>query len=329
MIRLNDYLDLTTEDARGQWRAVLARGPSIGRNQVDYLPIETLICFGLGLVTPPSRSGTVNLRASSPTVQLFAHLFRRTPKSLAAKLANLDGRRPHSARYEKELWVHLTSRDNSYLGLYTTILAAAREIGLGKSDVPDFLGVGSAQFQVVLDAVDINDDELSASVAEWADDTSTNLDPLTERAMVGTARVGQQQFARRVLENSDYACAFCGLSARKHGIPPSRLLIASHIKPWSESTNSERLDTRNGLAACPTHDAAFESHLIAVDRSGRIIRSEAVQRAVTSDPAWDRAFGLGTLASSLQLTDGGRLPRPAFVDWHWAHRPLEVELAYS
>lgn len=46
MLKLADYLDLSVPEARTQWRAVLSRGSSSGRNQVDYLPIETLICFG-------------------------------------------------------------------------------------------------------------------------------------------------------------------------------------------------------------------------------------------------------------------------------------------
>jgi putative restriction endonuclease len=37
------------------------------------------------------------------------------------------------------------------------------------------------------------------------------------------------------------------------------MLIASHIKPWRISTSTERLDVRNGLAACPTHDIAFDT----------------------------------------------------------------------
>ena len=36
------------------------------------------------------------------------------------------------------------------------------------------------------------------------------------------------------------------------------MLLAGHIKPWKDSTSSERLDLTNGLAACPSHDVAFE-----------------------------------------------------------------------
>jgi putative restriction endonuclease len=44
------------------------------------------------------------------------------------------------------------------------------------------------------------------------------------------------------------------------------MLLASHTKPWGDSFSRERLIYRNGLAACPAHDAAFDSGLLSVDR---------------------------------------------------------------
>ena len=42
------------------------------------------------------------------------------------------------------------------------------------------------------------------------------------------------------------------------GVSDERFLIASHIKPWSQSNNQERLDVNNGLLFCPNHDALFD-----------------------------------------------------------------------
>ncbi|WP_237704111.1 HNH endonuclease [Planococcus donghaensis] len=50
-------------------------------------------------------------------------------------------------------------------------------------------------------------------------------------------------------------CALCG-------VYNPRLLIVSHIKPWSTSTNDERLDVHNGLLLCSNHDALFDKKLI-------------------------------------------------------------------
>lgn len=329
-LQLRDYLDLTVDDARRQWASLAARSmPVPGARQVDFLPIETLTCYGLGLVAPPSASGSISLRRSDPTVRAFAALFRRSEKSLAAKLNNLDGRRPHSARSEQELWAALTSNAPTFAGLAATILEGARLAGLGPDLVPDFLGLESKQFAVVLDAVDISETELEyEALARFGGPALSSADPMTERAMIGTARVGQQQFARRVLASSDFACAFCGLSTRRHGIAPSRMLIASHIKPWRHSSNADRVNPRNGIAACPTHDAAFETHLIGVDRSGRIHRSLEVERAIRSDAAWAGAFGHGVLADRLLLAPASPLPDPVYVDWHWAEAAgLSVEYA--
>ena len=43
------------------------------------------------------------------------------------------------------------------------------------------------------------------------------------------------------------------------------MLLAGHIKPWKDSSSRERLDPRNGLAACPAHDAAFDKGMITVN----------------------------------------------------------------
>lgn len=332
MLSLRDYLDLTVDDARSQWLSLEGRSiPRLGDRQVDFLPIETLTCFGLGLISPPStRSGAINLRESDLVVRGFAALFRRTPSSLAAKLSNLNGRRSHGARFERELWIYLTGNDFAFLSLYWILLQSAREAGLDERDVPDYLGAGDERLRLVLDSVDVSDLELEQAVADQLGPGDTvNPDRLTERVMIGTARVGQQQFARRVLANSDYACAFCGLSARKHEIKPSRLLIASHIKPWSRSTHAERLEPRNGIAACPTHDAAFENGLLRIDKQGRIVRSAELERAISADAAWDRAFGSSTLSDRVGLAVGGQLPGRAYIDWHWENAPIIAELGYG
>lgn len=45
-------------------------------------------------------------------------------------------------------------------------------------------------------------------------------------------------------------------------------------KPWSFSTNEERLVKNNGLLLCPNHDAMFDKHLIAFDLQGEIVISQ-------------------------------------------------------
>lgn len=101
------------------------------------------------------------------------------------------------------------------------------------------------------------------------------------------------------------------------------MLIASHIKPWSKSDGGERVDFRNGLAACPTHDAAFEAHLISVDTEGTIKRSAALDRAIAAEGSWKHNFGEQGLAPRLVIPAAAAMPAEQYVDWH--HSKFIVE----
>lgn len=84
----------------------------------------------------------------------------------------------------------------------------------------------------------------------------------TEIEQIVKARIGQSNFKKKLI-NRECKCALCGVT----GIG---LLIASHIKPWSKSTNEERLDVDNGLLLCPNHDSLFDKGLISFDANGRL-----------------------------------------------------------
>tara|TARA_R110002167_G_scaffold115848_3_gene290458 strand:- start:7055 stop:7732 length:678 start_codon:yes stop_codon:yes gene_type:complete len=51
------------------------------------------------------------------------------------------------------------------------------------------------------------------------------------------------------------------------------LLIASHIKPWSQSTDLERIDPFNGLLLSPTLDKLFDRGYISFTAEGSLIIS--------------------------------------------------------
>ncbi|WP_286407333.1 HNH endonuclease [Myroides odoratimimus] len=54
------------------------------------------------------------------------------------------------------------------------------------------------------------------------------------------------------------------------------LLIASHIKPWRECQNKERIDPYNGLLLLPTFDKLFDQGLISFTNNGVIMISEQI-----------------------------------------------------
>jgi len=63
---------------------------------------------------------------------------------------------------------------------------------------------------------------------------------------------------------------------RLTGIEDLRFLRASHIKPWANSTHSERVDGENGLLLAPHVDFLFDRGWISFSSSGRLLLSSAL-----------------------------------------------------
>ena len=61
------------------------------------------------------------------------------------------------------------------------------------------------------------------------------------------------------------------------GLSEQRLLIASHIVPWSKD-KANRLNPSNGLCLSAIHDRAFDKGLITLTDDFRIIVSEELRR---------------------------------------------------
>jgi putative restriction endonuclease len=80
-----------------------------------------------------------------------------------------------------------------------------------------------------------------------------------------SARIGQGKFRLDLVEYWG-KCAVTGYS-------DITMLVASHIKPWSESTPAERLDKYNGLLLLPNLDRAFDNGLISFRDDGLILIS--------------------------------------------------------
>jgi hypothetical protein len=94
-----------------------------------------------------------------------------------------------------------------------------------------------------------------------------------------TRRVGQDYFRREVEEEEvcHNRCIVTGVSEQKPSI-----LIASHIKPWKDSDDDERMDGHNGLLLAPHIDKLFDKYLISFDDDGFIIQSKRLGKAVLS-----------------------------------------------
>lgn len=86
-----------------------------------------------------------------------------------------------------------------------------------------------------------------------------------------TPRIGKSLFKKALL-SVEKKCRLCGVS-------DERFLVASHIKPWSQSNNPERLDVNNGLLLCPNHDSLFDKGHISFDDNGTILISDRLDEA--------------------------------------------------
>jgi 5-methylcytosine-specific restriction protein A len=93
-----------------------------------------------------------------------------------------------------------------------------------------------------------------------------NIPNETERKGLVTSRVGQGAYRKSILYRWQFKCAVTNYSKKE-------ILIASHIVPWKDSTNEERLDVDNGILLSPTYDALFDQGLITFENNGKIVLS--------------------------------------------------------
>jgi putative restriction endonuclease len=149
------------------------------------------------------------------------------------------------------------------------------------------------------------------------DQTFTLGDQLTEKLVERKIRLAQHRFALEVLQNCHRTCVFCGFEPRS--LPgQSGLLRASHIKPWAVSTSRERVDVRNGLAACPMHDAAFDQGYLTINGGYRIHRASVLEQSVVKDQGASYYFG-AILQTHLLLPEQAKMPAAHYLTYHREH----------
>jgi putative restriction endonuclease len=322
---LRSYLELSPQEIGQQLTEIATRHvPEPGRRQVSFNAVETLLCYGLFHLLDPHRYGGGNIDKVPPIVNTLAAFFHRSPGSITNKMLNLDGSRTHSAREEPLLFASLASEPARYRALYNAILTTARGLTLDEHVLPDFLG------NMPLDTEDadlLGQDDVPASTTllladakqelKELDQTFTLGDQLTEKLVERKIRLAQHRFALEVLQNCHRTCVFCGFEPRS--LPgQSGLLRASHIKPWAVSTSRERVDVRNGLAACPMHDAAFDQGYLTINGGYRIHRASVLEESVVKDQGASYYFG-AILQERLLLPEQAKMPAAHYLTYHREH----------
>jgi putative restriction endonuclease len=92
----------------------------------------------------------------------------------------------------------------------------------------------------------------------------------TERDAIVRARRGQGLFKQRVMR-IETRCRITGVDNPAH-------LLASHCKPWRDSSNEERLNGENGLLLTPSIDHLFDRGFLGFEDSGALIVSPIAHR---------------------------------------------------
>ena len=121
----------------------------------------------------------------------------------------------------------------------------------------------------------------------------------TDKQQIITGRVGQAGYRDKLDKLWHGRCAVTGARS---------LLSASHMKPWADSNDQERLDPFNGLLLSPVYDKAFDQGLLTFTDEGRILVSPALVADV-------KALGINAAA---QIRGLNPLSAP-YLEFHRQH----------
>jgi hypothetical protein len=119
----------------------------------------------------------------------------------------------------------------------------------------------------------------------------------TEKQSIIKSRIGQSNFKNGLVKKYK-KCLLCDIGMLE-------LLIASHIKPWSESNDMEKLDLNNGLLLCCIHDKLFDLGFISFDTSGIIIISNQIDESLYKNLRINKEQNIDVNAKTIK-----------YLNWH-------------
>lgn len=187
------------------------------------------------------------------------------------RLSNAIRPKDHIARLRVDLsakYAPLTPDGNGLQSVYLTEIsrglawALFELIGAEAQRVAD-VGQQVSQLERDSPAAERDIEEWERRI-EVAIDANTKI-PQTERTALVQARRGQGLFRDNV-RSIEHACRITRVDRMEH-------LIASHIQPWRDSNNEQRLDGENGLLLTPTVDHLFDKGFVSFEDSGRLLVS--------------------------------------------------------
>lgn len=193
------------------------------------------------------------LHNRNPEIVELAALIGRTASAVAMKLVNFASLDPAITSTGR------TGLDN----------ASSLDREIWEEFQADWEGLAMECANLRSTLVETKGEELRT---ELDTDEAAGLEDFTgeTRRVVTEQRIKQHFFRRAVLSSYRGRCCMSGLSE-------PRLLIASHIVPWSKD-KANRLNPSNGLCLSAIHDRAFDQGLMSLTDDFRIVLSENLRR---------------------------------------------------
>lgn len=253
------------------------------RANQNWTRSETLAALHIYLQLPFGQ-----LHRSQPQIKQLASWIGRTPNSVALKLVNLASLDPEIVASGRRGMGNVSALDKA---LWGELLAQWDSVALE----------AAAQYERLALSNGLRPD---TDVAEEL----LTVEPGRTRTATVQIRINQARFRKAVLAGYNATCCISGLRNE-------RLVIASHIVPWSEDT-ANRLNPQNGLCLSALHDRAYDQGLITV----------LPDLTVRVSPKLGDTNASSDLMRLLVLADGKQIikpekfaPRADFLGWHAQH----------
>lgn len=126
-------------------------------------------------------------------------------------------------------------------------------------------GTISYYFKISFGAAELTELEEEMDIKKCIEKIEESKLKPAEKEVLIQARIGQGTYRRKLLEETSI-CPFTM-------VDDEHLLIASHIKPWKDSTNTEKKDSKNGFVFTPTYDKLFDRGYISFTDDKKLIIS--------------------------------------------------------
>lgn len=181
----------------------------------------------------------------NPLIIKYSELIQRTPSALAMKLGNIASLDPvitssgraglkAASKADKSMWDEMQS-------------------DWGKFALESYDTIQSFDLQSQMETLSSDSSIRLSNDADYSGD---------EKITKTKIRIGQDFFRKSVLSAYENRCCITGLSIPK-------LLIASHIVPWSKDKKN-RLNPKNGLCLSMLHDKAFDVGIITITNDMKV-----------------------------------------------------------